>query len=96
VGEEPNHTTAEKAWTSIDHSKLSVCYFSAIDNNGQYTMFFYSVNACSEQMQALKDHKRLGVSGIILPDGSDGTTGRWWQEMMLSFMKKAYGQKLQY
>ncbi len=47
-------------------------------------------------MLALKDHKRLGVSGNIIPEGSDGRTGRWWQEMMFSFMKKSYGQKLQY
>jgi hypothetical protein len=33
-------------------------------------------------MLALKDHKRFGVSGNIVPEGSDGTTGRWWQERM--------------
>jgi hypothetical protein len=46
-------------------------------------MYFYSVNACSEQMLALKDHKRLGVSGNIIPEGSDDTTRRWWQERVL-------------
>ncbi len=96
MGEEPNHTTARKPGPLENIQNSLFATFPRLTILDGIRCIFYSVNACSEQMLALKDHKRPGVSVNIIPEGSDGTTGRWWQEMMFSFMKKAYGQKLQY